>query len=356
MRRFIAMICITVCWTICAALLVKHGTPYRFPELPYFPPMPTSPDNPVTEQGVALGRYLFYDSILSADSNMSCAGCHRQEAAFSDAPNAFSKGRNGVLLHRNTPPLFNLAWYPRLFWDGRAVSLEMQVLHPVRAHEEMNLQWTVATLRVARSSFYKSLFRDAFGDVPIDSMLIAKAIAQFERTLLSYRSKYDSVLARETVFTEEEFAGFDIMNDMSKGDCLHCHSTDNDALGVNPSFSNNGIDAVAFPEDFKDKGLGGVSGKKEDYGKFKVPTLRNIAATAPYMHDGRFKTLEAVIDFYSDSLKPSPGIDSKMGYLHRGGAHFSATEKKQIIAFLKTLTDSALLTDPSFSNPFRSKR
>ena len=314
--------------------------------------MPKPVENPVTNEGVALGRYLFYDPILSTDSNMACASCHRQEAAFSDAPNTFSKDRFSAALKRNTPPLFNLAWYPALFWDGRAQDVEEQVLHPVRAHDEMNMQWRGAAERLSRHPRYRTLFRSAFGDVPIDSTLIAKAIAQFERTLLSYRSKYDRVLAGTERFTEDEYEGFDIVNDMSKGDCLHCHSTDADALGVVPSFSNNGLDAAVSADDFKDAGRGGITGRPADRGRFKVPSLRNIAITAPYMHDGRFKTLEAVLEFYSEGVRQSPTIDAKMGYAHRGGAHLSSADKKKVIAFLRTLTDSVFIRDRAFSNPF----
>ena len=317
--------------------------------------MPLAADNPVTVEGVALGRHLFYDPILSADSNMACASCHRQEAAFSDAPVRFGKDRVGELLHRNTPPLFNLAWYSRLFWDGRAAGIEDQVLHPVRAHEEMNLQWLAATQRVRRSAVYKTLFRRAFGETSIDSSLIAKAIAQFERTLLSYRSKYDRVLEGRDKFTDEEYEGFDIINDMAKGDCLHCHTTDADALGVHPSFSNNGLDPATSPELFPDRGYGGVSGELSDYGKFKIPSLRNIALTAPYMHDGRFRSLEEVLHFYSEGVRQNATIDAKMEYAHQGGVHLSAYDQHKVIAFLKTLTDSAFIKDPAFGNPFGRK-
>ena len=351
--------CILSVVVLCVMLLsasrphIHALRPYVFPELRYFPSMPVVADNPVTVEGAELGRYLFYDPILSVDSNMACASCHRQEAAFSDAPNRFSKDRFGNPLHRNTPPLFNLAWYQHLFWDGRASGIEEQVLHPVRAHEEMNLQWTVAEQRLKHSPFYRAFFQQAFGEPDIDSTRIAKAVAQFERTLLSYRSKYDRVLERQDKFTEEEYEGFDIVNDMAKGDCLHCHTTDADALGVNPSFSNNGLDTAMDLESFRDKGYGNVSRAGSDYGKFKVPSLRNVALTAPYMHDGRFKSLEEVLHFYSEGLKQSATIDSKMEYAHQGGVHLSTDDQRKVIAFLRTLTDSAFIKAPAFSNPIR---
>lgn len=325
---------------------------YSFPELLFFPPMPHSEVNPVTIDGADLGRYLFYDPILSADSSMSCNSCHKQEYAFSDAPNTFSKGRDGVLMERNTLPLFNLAWYPSLFWDGKAASIEEQVFHPVRAHHEMNLQWNLAAERVKNSRFYKQKFKTAFGDEIIDSILIAKAISQFERTLISYRSKYDMALEGKTFFTKEERDGLILMNDMTKGDCLHCHSTDGDALGTVPGFSNNGLDTASAAISYKDKGRGGITGQTEDAGKFKIPSLRNLMLTAPYMHDGRFKTLEEVLDFYSEGVHAGVNTDSKMGMAYKGGVHLTKEEKRQIITFLKTLTDSAFITDPAFSNPF----
>lgn len=327
---------------------------YRFPKLTYFPAMPASGQNPVSIPGVDLGRHLFYDPILSADSSLSCASCHKQQYAFSDAPNTFSKGHREQLLERNTLPLFNLAWYPSLFWDGRAVSVEEQVFHPVRAHNEMNLNWTTAVARIGNSSFYKSKFKAAFGSAHVDSMKIAYAIAQFERTLLSYRSRYDIVLSGKDYLTKEEYEGFELANDMTKGDCLHCHSTDADPLGTTLGFSNNGLDANRELRDFKDKGRGGITGNTQDYGKFKIPSLRNVTLTAPYMHDGRFTTLEQVMDFYSEGVQPGLNVDSKMGMAHGHGVHLTAEEKRKIILFLNTLTDSSFITDPAFSNPFGS--
>lgn len=309
--------------------------------------------NPVTVEGADLGRHLFYDPILSLNKDRSCATCHRMEKAFSDSPNALTKGNKGVLTNRNTMPLFNLAWYSSFFWDGRAATIEEQVFHPVRNPDEMNLTWEDATKRVKKNKFYKQKFKLAFGNQEIDSLLISKAIGQFLRTLISNQSKFDSVLAGMVHLDKDEFAGLVLMNDMTKGDCLHCHTTDADALGTTGLFSNNGLDHVEDPKLYKDKGLGGHTRKVSDYGKFKIPSLRNVAVTGPYMHDGRFQTLEEVLDFYSEGVQTSVNIDSKMGFAHQGGSRLTAVEKKQIIAFLKTLTDSTFLTNPDFSNPFK---
>lgn len=335
--------------------VVDQQTPYKLPELKFFPEM-LATDNPPTFEGAELGRFLFYDPILSEDNTFSCASCHKQEAAFSDSPNRFSTGINGELMTRNTLPLFNLAWYPALFWDGKAVSIEEQVFHPVRAHDEMNLDWTTAVLRIMQSDFYRSKFQVAFGNVEIDSVLIAKAIAQFERILISNNSKYDKVLTGETNFTKDEYEGFLLMNDQTKGDCLHCHTTDADALGTTTKFSNNGLDAALKPDDYSDKGKAEITGREKDIGRFRIPSLRNVAVTAPYMHDGRFETLEEVIDFYSEGVNNCYNIDSKMEFAHIGGVQLTKEEKDKIIAFLKTLTDTTFLTNPEFGNPFTTKK
>jgi cytochrome c peroxidase len=326
--------------------------PYPFPRLSFFPKMPVSASNPVTMEGVELGRYLFYDTILSLRYDMSCASCHKQEAAFSDAPHRFSKGNGGKLTRRNSMPLFNLAWYPTYFWDGRAASLEDQVFHPVSDSNEMNLQWTLAVERIRKSRFYRPLFARAFKGRAPDSILIANAIGQFLRTIISNRSKYDRVLDGDDYLTEAEFKGFVLVNDMTKGDCLHCHTSDGNALGTTGNFSNNGLDAVTQPGSYTDKGLGEATGRERDHGRFKIPSFRNLAFTAPYMHDGRFQTLEQVIDFYSEGVHASANIDSKMGSAPYGGVHLSPEEKAQVIAFLLTMSDSALTTDPRFGNPF----
>jgi Cytochrome c peroxidase len=309
--------------------------------------MPASATNTVTKEGVDLGRHLFYDPILSGDSSFACGSCHKQSAAFSDGPNSFSAGITGAKQKRNTLPLFNLAWYPSLFWDGKAVSIEEQVFHPLRAHDEMNISWPVAIQRIKNSGLYRKKFKAAFGDATIDSVLVAKAIAQFERTLLSYRSKYDRVTNGLDYFTKEEAEGLTLMNDMTKGDCLHCHSTDADPLGTITGFSNNGLDTMPA-----DKGRYGITQQAADMGAFKIPSVRNLSFTAPYMHDGRFNTLEEVLDFYSTGVKGSKHIDSRMGLAHRGGVHLSDKEKRSIIVFLRTMDDSVFVNDPAFSNPF----
>jgi cytochrome c peroxidase len=334
---------------------LKTPQPYTFPDLKHLPKMPMSIDNPITVEGVDLGRHLFYDSILSLNYNLSCGSCHHQEMAFADAPHQFSKGNMGIPTKRNTMPLFNLAWYKGFFWDGKAATIEAQALHPVRDSLEMNLDWNLATARLKKRKFYRKKFELAFGNASIDSLLVAKALGQFLRTLISNDSKFDQVLNRKAKLTEDEYEGYVLINDMTKGDCLHCHTTDGDLLGTTGNFSNNGLDAIANAEDYMDKGLGAHTNNKNDNGKFKIPSLRNVGLTAPYMHDGRFKTLEAVIDFYSEGVHQAANVDSKMGFAHQRGARLSPLEKKQIIAFLHTLSDSTFIHNKAFSNPFSSK-
>ncbi len=333
----------------------KHTTPYPFPELKYFPKLPEPPDNPTTVEGAKLGRYLFYDGILSRDSTFACASCHKQENAFSDSPNKFSKGLYGEAMKRNTPALFNLAWHPALFWDGRASSLEEQIFQPVHASHEMNMDWNEAASRIERKAFYKQQFELVFGTDKIDSVLIAKAIAQFLRTLISCNSKYDSVCRGEAEYSNFEFEGLMLVNNQVKGNCIQCHTTNGDVLGTTFRFSNNGLDAAANAADYADKGRGAATGRAADNGKFKVPSLRNVAITGPYMHDGRFKTLEEVLDFYSEGVKAGVNTDAKMHNARTGGMHLTTLDKQKIIAFLNTMTDASFIHNPEFANPFLSK-
>ncbi|MCZ8286830.1 MAG: cytochrome-c peroxidase, partial [Bacteroidia bacterium] len=222
---------------------------------------------------------------------------------------------------------------------------------PLRTASEMNSSWPEVTKKIKRNKTYQKLFYKAFGRVEIDSTLISKAIAQFERTLISANSKYDRVIRREAKFTLDELEGMELINDMTKGNCVHCHTTDGNGLGTTGLFSNNGLDEAANPNDFKDKGLGGYTKNTADYGKFKIPSLRNLLFTAPYMHDGRFKTLEEVLDFYSEHVKTSATIDPNLLYKPNRTPRLNRYEKQKIIAFLKTLSDSSFIENPAYSNP-----
>lgn len=303
-------------------------------------------DNPQTVQGVALGKKLFFDPILSADHSQSCASCHAPENAFTDS-DQFSDGVDGLLGNRNSMPIFNLAWNydEKFFWDGRVFGLEGQALQPVENPIEMHNTWEQAVTDLQEHSEYPSLFQLAFGTTVISSELVTKAIAQFERTLISGNSKFDKYLLGTANLTPQELNGFNVFMDETKGDCFHCHGSDNNPLWTDNVFHNNGLDAV-----FADLGLGEVTGDPADNGKFKSPSLRNLAFTAPYMHDGRFNTIDEVINHYSEGLQDSPTIDPLMKKVAEGGVHITAQEKADLKAFLLTLSDNEFINNPDFQN------
>lgn len=303
-------------------------------------------DNPLTVEGVALGKKLFTDNILSGNRTQSCAHCHRLQEAFSHSQQ-FSEGANGSFGDRNSMPLFNLAWNfdEVFFWDGKAFSLENQAFEPVSNPIEMNADWKKIETRLNNHDTYPSLFQQAFGTSKIDSNLVVKAIAQFERTLISGDSKFDKYLLGEATLTAQEQNGFAVFMDENKGDCFHCHGSNNNPLWTDNQFHNNGLDST-----FSDLGLGAVTGDPADNGKFKTPSLRNLTFTAPYMHDGRFTTLEEVINHYSEGLQPSATIDPLMKKVNQGGVGLSAQEKADLKSFLLTLTDLEFITNPDFKN------
>ncbi len=301
-------------------------------------------NNPLTEEGIALGKKLFFDKILSKDNTQSCATCHDPKRAFTDETR-FSDGVNGNFGSRNSMPIFNLAWNfdERFAWDGKELSLERQALEPVRNPIEMHSKWTDVAQRIQNHAEYPTLFKQAFGNIKIDSTLITKAIAQFERTLISGDSKFDQFLLGKVQLTPEEKNGFDVFMDETRGDCFHCHGSNNNPLWTDNKFHNNGLDAT-----FTDLGLGKVTGDPNDNGKFRTPSIRNLKFTAPYMHDGRFATIEEVIEHYSTGLKASPTIDPLMKKVNQGGVNISNKDKADLKAFLLTLTDNNFVNNPDF--------
>lgn len=307
----------------------------------YFDPMPIPEDNPVTAEGVALGRKLFYDKRLSADHTISCGSCHKQEFAFADNKQ-FSTGVNGQPGVRNSMSLVNLGWGKHFFWDGRAASLEEQVTDPITNKLEMANTWGVVLERLQQDPQYVRQFQKAFGPGKINSDLVMKALGQFERTLVSFNTRFDQYYfeGNAKALTPQEERGLDIF--FGIGQCNHCHS---DVLLTDNFFRNNGLDLAPQP------GLYNTTGKETDRGRMKVPSLRNVALTAPYMHDGRFKNLGEVLDFYSTSLQQkSPNIDEHIVPLGRG-LFLNDGQRADLIAFLHTLTDSSFITNPAFSDP-----
>ncbi|KGE85788.1 MAG: cytochrome-c peroxidase [Phaeodactylibacter xiamenensis] len=332
-----------------------NPTDYSFDYLPdHFPNPILPPDNPMTEEGIALGRMLFYDPILSRDSTISCGSCHFQELSFTDGV-AVSTGIDGQLGVRSSMPLVNLAFNPRgFFWDGRSATLEEQALVPIEDHREMDESWDVVEEKLRNHPDYPAKFREAFGieyASEIDRNLAVKAIAQFERTMVSYQSRFDQVVwAQQGWPTEEEQMGRDLffveqaLPTQEHPGCSHCHGS---SLFTENNFFNNGISNVEDLESFPDKGFGEVTGNIYDNGKFRAPTLRNIALTAPYMHDGRFATLEEVLDSYAAG---GHGIANEDPNIQPFA--LSDEQKQAMIAFLNMLTDTSFVNNPAFSNPF----
>jgi cytochrome c peroxidase len=330
-------------------------TPYQLEIPSHFPAMQIPEDNPMTVEGVELGRFLFYEVKLSGDNTMSCASCHAPQSAFSDA-NQFSVGIDGILGNRNSMALINLGWQTSFFWDGRSKTLEEQILEPVPNPIEMHQEWKDAVAKLHADVKYRNRFFKAFGEEGIDSSKVAKAIAQFLRTMISGSSKYDVMYKYENSYplsssdqtilstiTVEEWAGYDLFKSLSGADCFHCH---NGPLMQVQKFSNNGLDAT-----FTDIGRGGITGNINDNGKFKIPTLRNIALSAPYMHDGRFATLDEVIEHYSSGVQQSSTIDPLIEYAFQGGVQLNASEKQLLKKFLETLTDYNFINNPDFQDP-----
>ena len=319
--------------------------PQLFQDLILDPVIPSN--NPQTEEGVLLGKKLFFDPNLSDDGSLACAGCHNATNAFTDTTR-FSDGIDGLFGNRNAMPLFNLAWnYDNtFFWDGRDLGLENQVFEPITNPLEMHSTWEAVAEKLQAHPEYPELFNAAFGSQTIDSVLVSKAIAQFERTLISANSKFDKFLLGTANLTPEESNGFTVFMDESKGDCFHCHGSDNNPLWTDNKFHNNGLDST-----FSDLGLGNVTGDPADNGKFKTPSLRNLAFTAPYMHDGRFETIEEVINHYSEGLQNSTTIDPLMKKVDQGGVQLSLQEKADLKAFLLSLSDTDFINNPNFSNP-----
>jgi cytochrome c peroxidase len=301
-------------------------------------------DNPLTEEGVALGKRLFFDTILSKDESISCASCHDPVLAFTDGQ-AKSIGFKEQLSKRSSMSLLNVGYHHSgFFWDGRAKTLEEQALEPVENPLEMASDWTIVENRLQKHKEYPALFAKAFGIQEandITRQLAAKALAQYERTLVSADAKFDRVMRKEESFTEAEQRGwtifFDASQDLPDAECAHCHI---DPLFTTLEYLNNGLDRAEDLETFEDLGRGGVLGNKYYNGTFKVPSLRNIALTAPYMHDGRFETLEEVIEHYNSGGHYAVNVSPNVRKLN-----LNEQNKKDLIAFLYTLTDYSLLKD-----------
>lgn len=307
------------------------------PILPY--------DNPLTVEGVALGRRLFYEPALSRDGDLSCGSCHIQAHAFSD-PRRYSIGVEGRTGGRNAMALINLAWNHFFFWDARGITLELQALEPVKDHRELFNAWPEVTQRLRDIPGYDAMFQDAFGTMEIDSLHIVFALAQFERTLISFNSPFDRFhyLCDSSALTPAQQRGKDLF--FGQAHCGDCHEL--------PLFQDHGVINIGLDSMITDPGLGGRTGKAWHMGRFKTPTLRNCAVSAPYMHDGRFNTLREVVDFYADDVHlNTPNFDDHMFAWKLGVVKLDQQERADLVQFLEALTDTAFLTDPAHAPPPR---
>ena len=346
--------------------LFRRPTPYTLSYPAYFGNrINTTGDNPLTVEGIGLGRRLFYEKRLSANNTISCGSCHQQAHAFAH-DRAFSLGFDQTPTRRNSMSLANLLWVRHFFWDGRASSLEVQAVTPMTDPHEMGQSLDSSVRKLQAIGGYAPLFTAAFGSDSITPDRMIKAITQFERTLISDNAPYDRYIRGEYTPTAAEQRGLALFysnngpNGRVGGDapgiqrirgiqgagCGTCHSG---PKVFNETYHNNGLDSI-----LPDSGRSAITGMDYDRGRFRVVTLRNIALTAPYMHDGRFNTLQEVIDHYSEHIRPSPTLSPSLKDTTNTPVklRLSGGEKADLLAFLQRLTDSAFITDPRFSDPF----
>jgi cytochrome c peroxidase len=308
-------------------------------------------DNPVTDHGATLGRVLFYDTRLSGNNTVACGSCHHQDRSFID-PQRFSKGFDGKFTDRNAMSLVELRYYRRgrFFWDERARSLEDQTLMPIQSKIEMGHDLTKLVDVLGKDKKYAELFTKAFGDPEVTPRRISRSLAQFLRSIVSYQSRYDEGMAK-VLLVRDDFDNFTAQENRGKTlflrRCASCHMPGGqESHFVMDRPRNNGLDRDTTKSD---GGVGDRTLNGAELGLFKSPSLRNVEFTGPYMHDGRFATLEDVINHYSRDIKPHPNVDGRV----RRPLNFTDSEKAALVAFLKTLSDRKFLTDPKFSDPFQ---
>ena len=338
-------------------------TPYVLDIPTNFPTLSVPLDNPLTVEGVRLGRHLFYEKRLSGNDHMSCATCHSYSTSFTDGVGV-SAGIDGVNGTRSAMPLVNLGYQQAFFWDGRSTTLEDQVLQPVVNPLEMHETWPHAVAQLQADPAYVSLFHAAFGTTTVDSMLVAKAMAQFLRTLISGDSEYDRWKRGEGTLTADALMGYTLFTTeagtpgdqiplngtgtfvvgQGGADCFHCHT---EGLFTDGLFHNNALDEVPA-----DSGRAMVTGLATDLGKFKTPTLRNILLTRPYMHDGRLHSVDQVLDHYNNGGHPSATADPFMKFTADSATmELTPTMRTQLKAFLEALSDYTFVNNPAFQDP-----
>ena len=347
-----------------AAALCSHLTPYLFPTPAHFPQPRLPADNPLTAQGIALGKKLFFELKLSGNNTQSCANCHQPEHAFADAGKSVSIGIDGKPGTRRALTLFNLAWQSAFTWDGRRTRLRDQALAPIQDVREMHQSLSQAVAKLQADPQYPVLFAGAFGNsnnkaknsnikVSVSAGRVGLALEQYLLTLVAADAKFDRALRGEAQFTDEEKRGlllfiteYDPARGIKGADCFHCHGSN---LFTDYQFRNNGLDTqtlyAATGERIKKPGDVGrflVTGREADRGKFKTPSLRNVELTAPYMHDGRFRTLEDVVHHYNAGVRRSDTLDPNLAKHPENGMALSEEDVRALVAFLKTLTDTKL--------------
>ena len=318
---------------------VRIPAPPSYLPLPYYP----LPESPETNDTVALGRLLFYDNLLSANNQVSCASCHNSYNAFAHTDHALSHGIFDAVGTRNAPGLFNLAWQKEFMWDGATHHIEAQTLAPLHDPKEMGSSMGELLEKLRASSFYQQEFFNTYKDTLINSSRTLKALAAFELSLLSFESKYDAVKQGAASFTKQEKVGY-ILFDQH---CSRCHA---EPLFTNGKYMDNNL---PIDSSLDDKGRFLVSNQKEDRYKFKVPSLRNLSYTFPYMHDGRFSKLNDVLTHYASEEK-NHGSERKTDL--KKALPLSFNERADLISFLLTLNDQNFVFNPSYSFPEKLKK
>lgn len=313
---------------------ISFSVPQGWPQ-----PVYTFANNALTQAGFELGRKLFYDTRLSRDNTISCASCHQQFAAFSHLDHPVSHGINNLLGIRNAPSLFNIAWQKSFFWDGGVNSIELQPVNPIQNPVEMDMTIPEVITKLNADNTYKSMFSKAFGNDTVNSQRMLRAMAQFMASMVSANSRYDKYVRGESggTLSTQELHGLSLFREK----CTACHT---EPLFTDNSFRNNGL---SLDPNLNDSGRARITGEQQDKYKFKVPSLRNVALSAPYMHDGRITSLDGVLEHYRNGVYQWPNVDS----LLRNNISMSDQDKDDIISFLKTLTDDTFIHDTRFSAP-----
>jgi cytochrome c peroxidase len=318
--------------------LALSNTNYRFEKPAHFPePHYDFSKNSLNPEIIELGKKLFYDPILSKDSTISCASCHSPFNAFAHTDHDLSHGIRDQIGFRNAPALFNLAWHSNFMWDGAVNHLDMQALAPISSHTEMDENISNICQKLSRSDNYQKLFNKAFGDSSISGERVLKALSQFQLCLVSAESKYDSVIRNQSIFTAQEKKGYALFLE-------HCNICHTEPLFSNFKFSDNGLPLDTTLNDF---GRMKVTQNKADSLKFKIPSLRNLQYSYPYMHDGRFKKLSEVLNHYVKGIENRPGLAIEL----ENRIPLSSTEKVDLIAFLLTLNDKNFVFNKEFGFP-----